>query len=514
VLEKVDLSKKIGKEEFKPLGNALGLRLGALQRQARDLGIPIIIVLEGWDAAGKGVLINELILPLDPRGFNVYPIGEPTEEEQQRPFLWRYWTKTPPKSRIAIFDCSWYRSVLTDRIDGVAGEHGLRHTFQSIPAFERQLADDGTLIIKFFLHISKKEQKERLEKLHSDPSAAWRVTKADWKHHQEYDQYLAAIEEMFQKTDTGYAPWTIIEAQDRRFATIKILTTVIGAIESRISAIQNFQLCTAADGATSPDPLLPVAETAVDSPAAGLFLHSSIIRELDLSQTVDEEDYQDKLKKYQDKIRDVQFSIYRKQRPVIIVFEGWDSAGKGGAIRRLTQNMDPRGYTVIPTTAPNDEEKAHHYLWRFWKTMPKAGHIAIFDRSWYGRVLVERVEGFCGEAQWRRAYREINEMEEQWVAYDAIVIKFWLQISKDEQKKRFEERLANPDKQWKINGEDWRNRDKWAQYEEAIDEMFFRTSTTHAPWTIVEANSKYFSRLKVLKTVLDTVHKNLTNGGR
>jgi polyphosphate:AMP phosphotransferase len=494
MLEKVDLSKTIDKEEYKELVDELRRKLAILQRQARDAQMPVVIVFEGWDAAGKGTLINELILSLDPRGFNVFPTHEPNEDEQFKPYLWRFWTKTPAKGRIAIFDRSWYRRVLQERVDKLALPRELHDAFHDIPAFERQLAEDGNLIIKFFLHISKKEQKERLKKLADDPATAWRVSEKDWKHHKEYSEYLQAIEEMIQKTDASYAPWAIVEAHDKRFAVVKILTTVVTAIERQLN--KKLAVCAV--------PQVLAAADKVDKK-----FNSSILSEVDLTKTLAEDEYQEKLKKHQDKIRELEYVIYSKRLPVIIVFEGWDAAGKGGAIRRLTQNMDPRGYTVVPVASPTEEEKNHHYLWRFWKTVPKAGHIALFDRSWYGRVLVERVEGFCLETDWRRAYKEINEMEEQWVNYGAVLVKFWMHIDQDEQQKRFEERLANPDKHWKITEEDWRNREKWSDYETAVDEMFFRTSTTYAPWNIVEANSKYYARIKVLETVIAAVSKQL-----
>lgn len=498
MLEKVDLSKKLEKEEYKEMIDPLRLRLGDLQRRAKEKRIPVIIIFEGWDAAGKGTLINELILALDPRGFNVYSTTAPDEEEKMRPYFWRFWIKSPQRGRIAIFDRSWYTRILGDKVTQLISDKQLDEAFHEIPAFERQLSDDGALIIKFFLHISKKEQKERLEKQQADPAMAWRVTEEDWQHHKTYDAYLQAVEEMTQKTDTSYAPWTIVEAHDKRYAIAKILRIVTQSLEEKLAGLE------AADHS---------GRTNVKVACSGgndlKVFSSSILTEVDLTKTISDEEYQDKLKKYQNRIRDLEYLLYRKRLPVVVMFEGWDAGGKGGAIRRLTQNMDPRGYTVIPVGAPTDEEKAHHYLWRFWKHMPKAGHIAIFDRSWYGRVLVERVEGFCPEYEWKRSYKEINEMEEQWIHFGAVLVKFWLHIDKDEQLRRFEERQRTPEKQWKITDEDWRNREKWDLYENAVDEMFFRTSTLYAPWTIVEANSKNCARIKVLQTVIEAIEKKL-----
>ncbi len=498
MLEKVDLNKKLGKPEYKDMIDNLREKLGELQRQARDLGIPVLIVFEGWDASGKGTLINELILSLDPRGFNVYTTGEDHEEAVMRPYFWRFWRKTPQRGRIVILDKSWYTKILVDNVMKQASTNEMQKAFHDSLSLERQLADDGTLIIKFFLHISEKEQHKRLKKLEKDSATAWRVTDTDWEHHRHYGKYLAAIEEMLQHSDAEFAPWTIVEAHDRRYATIKILNTVIEAVEKQITSSQ--QVCV--------NPQVNLAKPLI-SPEVAKILTSSILAGVDLTQTLKASDYQKSMKVYQSRVRELEYIIYNKRIPVIIAFEGWDAAGKGGAIRRLTQNMDPRGYTVIPVSAPTEEEKAYHYLWRFWKGIPKAGHIAIFDRSWYGRVLVERVENLCREEEWRRAYKEINEMEEQWTNFGTVLVKFWLHIDKDEQKRRFEERMANPGKQWKITGEDWRNREKWELYEKAVDEMFFRTSTTYAPWTLVEANSKEYARKKVLQTVTEAIENKI-----
>ncbi len=510
MLEQVDLSKKIEKEEYKPIISDLELRLGELQREARDLGIPIIIVFEGWDAAGKGTLINRLILALDPRGCIVYPTNPANEEERFRPFLWRFWIKTPPKGKIAVFDRSWYGRVLVERVDKIAKKQEWQRAYGEVTSFERQLTDAGTVIMKFFLHISPKEQKKRFEKLQKSPATAWKVTKEDWKHHKQYMKYLEAIEEMLAKTDTDFAPWTIVESHDRRFATIKVFKTVIDTIEQQIEQVkrtrkhaERIQVDQAQKEIEQEQ--MPPQEPAFDLDA----LSSSILDKVDLSLSLTPEEYKAELKKWQKRIFEIEHKIYVKRIPVVILYQGWDAAGKGGNIRRLTQSMDPRGYGVIPIAAPNDIEKAHHYLWRFWMAFPKAGHIAIFDRSWYGRVLVERIEGFCREQEWKRAYREINEMEEHMVNFGTVLVKFWLHIDKEEQLRRFEARQQTPHKLWKITDEDWRNREKWDLYKEAVDEMLFRTSTAYAPWTIVEADSKYYARIKALKTVIEAVEARL-----
>ena len=487
MLEKVDLSKKLEKDKYKKIMDGFELRIGELQRLAKNENVPVIIVFEGWDAAGKGTLINKLILPLDPRGFTVYPILPPNEDERLRPFLWRFWIKIPARNRIAIFDRSWCHMILTNRADRSIKKEDLTNTYEEINAFERQLADDGNVIIKFFLHISKNEQKKRMTKLQKNKSTSWRVTRSDWKRHKQYDNLLLAANEMIEKTDTSHAPWTIVEAHDRRFATVKIFKTVIDSLET---ALKQKKVAGKSKNKIKPSIQLKT-------------LDSSILDKVDLSVKIDRDEYKSKLKQYQKNIRNLEHIIYTKRIPLIILYEGWDAAGKGGNIRRLTQNMDPRGYEVIPVAAPNTLENSHHYLWRFWKEFPKAGHIAIFDRTWYGRVLVERVEGFCQEEEWKRAYQEINEMEAHISNFGGVLVKFWIHIDKDEQLRRFNERQKIPAKSWKITDEDSRNRKRWDKYKEAVDEMLFRTSTTYAPWTIIESNCKWYARIKALKTVVD-----------
>ena len=489
MLEKIDLSKKVDKKTYRRVMDEAEEKLGLLQRECKDAGIPVILVFEGMGAAGKGVQINRLIQALDPRGFDVYACDRPTEDEQMRPFLWRYWTKTPAKGRIAVFDRSWYRSVQVDRFDGLTREDKLGDAYQDILSFEKQLCDDGTVIMKFFLYIDKDEQKKRFKKLEGSKETSWRVTEEDWNRNKDFDRYLKMNEEMLEKTDTDYAPWVIIEAVDKDYAALKIVSTVMDRLEYELEHRRPEDEKTA---------------QRQESKTRERF-KNGVLSGIDLSKSLTEEEYKTRLKKLQKRLAELHSELYRLRIPVVIGFEGWDAGGKGGAIKRLTSNLDPRGYRVNPTAAPNDIEKVHHYLWRFWNSVPKAGHIAIFDRTWYGRVMVERIEGFCSEAEWRRAYQEINEMESHMANAGAVVLKFWLHIDKDEQERRFKERQANPAKQWKITDEDWRNREKWDQYEEAVNEMLIRTSTTYAPWIVVEGNDKRYARVKVLQTVVDAL---------
>lgn len=497
MLEKVDLTKKLSKEEYKEKMPQLEVKLGRLQRECKALGIPIMIVFEGFGASGKGLQIGRLIQSMDPRGFEVHPIKKETEEERMHPFMWRFWTKTPARGRIAIFDGSWYRRVLIDRFEKRTKNKELADAFHSINSFEEQLAEDGTLIIKLLLDIDKKEQKKRFEKLEKNKETAWRVTQGDRERNIHYEEYASMMEDMLFKTDTDYAPWTIIESMDKRFATFKIYSTVIKAMADQIEKARK-------EKGEKEEQDLADAELKE--------LQVSILSKTDLSLHYTKEEYKEKLNKLQKKMEKLHGELYRRRIPVVLGFEGWDAGGKGGAIKRLTERMDARGYVVNPTASPNDIEKAHHYLWRFWRAMPKDGHVAIFDRTWYGRVMVERIEGFCTTKEWKRAYKEINDMERDLHNAGAIVIKFWMHIDKDEQEKRFRERQENPEKRWKITDEDWRNREKWDQYEDAVNEMLMRTSTDYAPWVVVEGNDKYYARIKVLRTVVDAIEARLKQG--
>lgn len=514
MLEKVDLTKKLSKEEYKEKMPQLEARLGRLQRECKALGIPIMIVFEGFGASGKGLQIGRLIQSMDPRGFEVHPIKNETEEERMHPFMWRFWTKTPAKGRIAIYDGSWYRRVLIDRFEKRTKNKELADAFHSINSFEEQLSDDGTLIIKLLLDIDKKEQKKRFEKLEKNKETAWRVTQGDKERNVHYDEYAAMMEDMLFKTDTDYAPWTIIESMDKRFATLKIYTTVIKAMADQIEKVQKEREEKAAKKAAEEEALSEggteaVAEIARAADEEMKDLQVSILSRADLSLHYTREEYKARLDKLQKKMEKLHGELYRRRIPVVLGFEGWDAGGKGGAIKRLTERMDARGYVVNPTASPNDIEKAHHYLWRFWRAMPKDGHVAIFDRTWYGRVMVERIEGFCTTEEWKRAYKEINDMEKDLYDSGAIVIKFWMHIDKDEQERRFRERQQNPEKQWKITDEDWRNREKWDQYEDAVNEMLMRTSTDYAPWVVVEGNNKYYARVKVLRTLVEAIEARL-----
>jgi len=486
MLELIDLDRTITKAEYKQVYGQLEIDLGACQRAALEAGVPVVVVFEGWDAAGKGTLINRLTQALDPRGFKVHPISAPTETERLRPWLARFATTLPPAGKIAIFDRSWYGRVLIERMEKMLPKREWQRGYGDIEEFERRLADAGTVIVKFWLHIGRAEQRRRFRKIEKTDATAWKVGKDEWRQNRRYAKWMEAVEETLERTSTSYAPWTIVEATQGRFARVKAAETLVTAIQTEL-----------ARRAEHPRPKpKPMPE-----PKPSATRRRTILDRVDLSLALERDDYEERLDALQEKLFHLEHDLYAARIPAVIAYEGADAGGKGGNIRRLTRGLDPRGYEVVPIAAPTREELAHHYLWRFWKQVPKAGHITIFDRSWYGRVLVERVEGFCTEDEWKQAYREINEFERQLTDFGAVVVKFWIHIDRKEQLRRFRARESTPHKNWKITDDDWRNRRKWRKYNVSIVDMLRHTSTTYAPWTILEGNCKLHARIKALETV-------------
>ena len=411
----------------------------------------------------------------------------PSEEELERPQMWRFWRALPPKGNIGVFIESWYNSPIWDRVNGKTGNSELDQAMERINRFEKMLADEGVLLLKYWLHLSKEKQKKTFRKLEKDPDTRWRVTETDWKHHKKYETIRRVAEHALRQTSTVHAPWTIVEGTDPRYRHLTIAKSLLQSLKHRLSV--NGRPATSLDT----PPLMP----AIDN------LH--VLRALDLDQALDKNAYNDELEKYQGRLNLLTRHPKFRDISVIAVFEGYDAAGKGGSIRRVTGALDARRFRVIPIAAPTEEERAQPYLWRFWRHIPRRGVISIFDRSWYGRVLVERVEGFCSENDWMRAYSEINDFEEQLVRNRTVILKFWLTISPEEQLARFKDRENTAFKLFKITEEDWRNREKWADYERSVCDMIDRTSSEIAPWTLVEANNKYFARIKVLRTFCDRI---------
>jgi len=492
MLKDVTLGKKFSKENLKKIMDAsLGDELGQVQRDCRDAGMPIIILIEGWRHSRRSEILGMLMQNMDARGFRVYSAAKFCDELLGKTFFAPFWQQLPFPGGIAVYRHSWYYLKNSAEINGKKSMVKPT-TFEHINAFEKQLIDGHYCLLKFFIHISEETQKDNIKKSKKILGKAWKEIHSIYTEEGDYKKFFKRYDEMLEATNTKEAPWRVIDGEDLQNAQLDLYTTVVKELRKALVA---FKLDQGTKKPATGQSLVPIA----DKP----------LSKVNLSLTISKEDYKNKLEEYQAKLKVLQARALEAGLSTIIAFEGWDAGGKGGAIKRLTNALDPLSYQVNPTSAPNAVEKQYQYMWRFWVNMPRRGEMAIFDRTWYGRVMVERVEHFTADVDWQRAYAEINETEKQWYDDDVAIAKFWLQIDKDEQEKRFKEREADPNKEWKITDEDWRNRGKWDDYEVAVNEMITKTSTSYAPWTIVEAINKEFARIKVLKTVTELLEARL-----
>jgi len=495
MFESAELGHRVGKSTYARA--APGLREALLNVQY-DLSaaarFPVIIVIGGVDGAGKGETVNLLNEWMDPRHIHTHAFSEPSDEERERPRMWRFWRALPPKGKIGILFGAWHTEPIIKRVMRETRSTDLNAEIDEIVRFERMLTDEGALLIKLWFHLSKKRQRKRLKALEKDPQTRWRVTDTDWARFKLYDRFRAVSEYYLRHTSTGEAPWTVVEGEDARYRSLTVGKLLLASLRERLDSK------TSTRSASTAPALLP----AID--------HRNVLGSLDLSKRLSKRKFDSELEKWQGRLNLLSRAPKFKRLSVTILFEGPDAAGKGGAIRRITGALDARQYQGIPIAAPTEEERAQPYLWRFWRHLPRRGRFTIYDRSWYGRVLVERVEGFCAEADWMRAYSEINDFEEQLVLNRTVLAKFWLQIDMDEQLKRFKLREKTSFKRFKITAEDWRNREKWDAYQTAGDDMIERTSTSVAPWTLVESNDKFYARIKVLKTLVQGIEVALDGG--
>jgi polyphosphate:AMP phosphotransferase len=516
MFESAELGHKVDDAKFKKEAKPLREQLLTTQFDVLEAGkFPVILLVNGVDGAGKTETVQLFNEWLDPRHVRTRAFGEATQDERTRPPMWRFWQALPAKGKLAILFGSWYAQPIHDVVFGNMKEGGLAKAIDGIRDFERLLHDDGALIVKLWFHLSKKAQRKRLRDLESNKLTSWRVTPDDWKHHKRYDDYAKVNERILRDTSTGEAPWVVIDGSDANYRALAAGRTVLAAMRARLDecrvesdsakrkAATRAQKNGKANGNGKSDKKEEVSSVLASVDTAG------ILRDLPFTERLSKEKYGTKVVKVQGRLAKLSRSPKMKKHGVAVVFEGMDAAGKGGAIRRITGALDARRYNVIPIAAPTDEERAQPYLWRFWRHVPRRGQFVIYDRSWYGRVLVERVEGFATEEQWTRAYREINDFEEQLADYGIVLVKLWLAITKDEQMKRFKEREVTPHKQFKITDEDWRNRKKWDDYVVAASDMIDRTSSSIAPWTIIEANDKHLARVRVIETISKRLEEKL-----
>ena len=491
MFKSAELGHSITKADYDAEEPILRVRLLTLQYDLlAKADFPVVIIIGGVDGAGKGETLNVLHEWMDPRHVVTTAFGEMSDEERDRPRMWRYWRALPPAGRIGILFGAWHSDPILDRVAGKISENELIRDTERIVRFERMLVDEGALVLKFWFHLSKRAQKARLKALEADPKTRWRINETDWSRFKKYDRFRKVSELALSRTSVGHAPWTVVDGTNPHYRYLTVGRAIADAVQRRLA------------GAKPP----PMHQAALPEPPLD---GRTVLSTLDYSQALTHKAYQHALEKHQGTLNLLTRRRSFSQRSAIVVFEGMDAAGKGSAIRRVVWALDARHYRVIPIAAPTEEERAQPYLWRFWRHLPRLGRVTIFDRSWYGRVLVERVEGLCSEADWMRAYGEINDFEEQLAEAGGIVVKFWLTITPEEQLVRFRAREKSPFKSFKITPEDWRNREKAAEYDRAVCDMIDRTNNAFAPWVIVSANDKYFARITVLRTLCERIEAGL-----
>jgi len=491
MFESAEIGHTISKSVFREAVPVL--RAALLEAQVRlheNKKIPVVVLISGQDGAGKGETINVLYEWMDPRFITTLAFAEPTDEEKERPNMWRFWRSLPPKGRIGIFAGSWYSDPIRQRIQGDISLKELDARADQINRFEKMLVNEGALVLKFWFHLTKDGQKKRLKELESNPHTAWRVTKWNWDRLKTYDKLQDTAGHLLRMTNTAWSPWVVVEGTDDRYRSLTVGKIVLDALQKKLASTGK-----------QDTPVAPMMRVDTDG--------RNVLSELNLDHKLSDKSYKTALAKWQGRLSELIRDPRFKNRSLVCAFEGADAAGKGGAIRRIGAALDARQYQINPVAAPTEEERNQPYLWRFWRNLPRRGKVAIFDRTWYGRVLVERVEGFCSENDWTRAYSEINDFEHELSDAGVIVVKFWLQISEEEQLKRFKEREKIEFKRFKITQEDWRNREKWDDYQVAICDMVERTSTANARWTLVEANDKNYARIKILRTLCERLEAEL-----
>ena len=488
MFEAIESGHKLSKEKFDAGLPKLRADLLSAHFELKEQKFPVIIIVAGSSGSGKGELVQRLNEWLDPHGVDTHAFWETSKEKHERPEYWRYWRAMPGRGRVGIFFGSWYSEPILGRVCGKIKSKKFDAQLDRIAAFEKMLTDDGTVLVKLWLHLSKKAQRKSLDKLGNE------ATDDDWKYLKLHDKVIQVAEHAISHTDSGSAPWHLIDASDRRNREFTAGTLILNAVKQKLAAVKE-------------KPTIKVTETQSAKPA--LPTTESILDRVDLAQTLSVKEYQRALEIHQAKLGKLTWAAHEKQRSTVLVFEGWDAAGKGSAIRRVIHAMDPRLYRVVGIAAPTDEERAQHYLWRFWRRLPQPGYATLFDRSWYGRLLVERVEGFASPTEWGRSFSEINQFEEQLTDHGMVLNKFWIHISPEEELRRFKERQRVSYKQYKITDEDWRNRKKWDDYKVAVNDMVARCGTANAPWTLVAGNDKKFARIQILKTIIDRIEEAL-----
>jgi polyphosphate:AMP phosphotransferase len=482
MLEVAEVGNKIGKAEYKAAVPELRAQLVNAQYELRDKDFPVIIWIAGDDRIAANEMVNRLNEWMDTRFAQTRVFADNTQEESERPQLWRLWRSLPPNGRVAIFAGGLMRTAIMRASDEIT-ESQFSAWLHHVAKMQDGLVVDGALVLKFFLHTPEKVQRKNLRRAQKDPESGWQIDQRDWAMLENMGPVLPVAERILRETSGAGAPWTIVEATDQRYRDLTVGRTILAALTARL----------AQKPVTGPS----VAESVFGD----LEGEATVLSRVDLTQELTKEDYRRQLARQQAKLHRLSLEARARGVSTVLALEGWDAAGKGGVIRRVTQALEAGDYRVIPTAAPTEEERKYHYLWRFWRDLPMQGRFVIFDRTWYGRVLVERVEGFADPAEWQRAYDEINDFEAQLVERGYYVAKFWLHVSPEEQLARFQAREQTSYKQHKITEEDYRNRERWNEYVRAIDQMVLRTTADRAKWHVIPANNKLLARVATLKAI-------------
>lgn len=488
MFEVAETGSRVSRREYDSQVPGLRVDLINAQYDLRNAGFSVIILIAGDDRHAANEVVDLLNEWMDARFIDTRVFLQQSSEEKERPRFWRYWRSIPAHGRVGVFFGAWAINSIARRTRGEIKKAVFEDSISHEKTFEKNLADNDVLVLKFWLHLPKKALKKRMQKEGKKKDKAWRLQKSDWDIYRYYDDFISLASHYIYETDTVDARWHIVETTDRRYRNLKVARTVLDAIESRLASKGGEH--------SLPEPGRPA-------------ISASILDSVDLSKKLEFDEYKPRLKGLQNQLGALTLKAREKGLSSVLVFEGWDAAGKGGVIRRLTRPMSARDYRIRPIMAPTDEELSHPHLWRFWRHIPGDGTMLIFDRSWYGRVLVERVEGFAKPADWQRAYTEINDFEEQLADHGMVVLKFWLHIDQEEQLRRFKLREKTPYKKYKITDEDYRNREKWDDYVAAVNAMVARTSTDFAPWHLVAANSKRSARVEVLEHVCSALERAL-----
>ncbi len=495
MFEAAEVGHKLEKDQYNALEPGLRERLIAAQFRLRKANFPVLVVVAGDDHPGCDDVLQLLNEWLDARFVETNAYGPPSEEERARPRFWRYWRDLTPRGKIGLFSGGWSSRTIADRVQTALNEDAFLRAIEHVEQFEQAMVDDGAVVLKLWLHLPKDVLKKRLKEAEKHPDRQWRVQPEDWQIYESLEEHLHVVESFLRRTSTASAPWHLIESTDARYRDVTVTEILLKALESKLDEMESL-----GDSPHAPSGAAPPQASDVGDPR-------TVLDKVDLSKSLAKKEYDEQLATLQARINHLGRAMHERGRSAVLLFEGWDAAGKGSTIRRLVRPLRPQLYRIVPIAAPTEEERNHHYLWRFWRHLPRRGKLTIFDRSWYGRVLVERVEGFAEPAQWRRAYREINDFEEQLAEHGLYLGKFWLHISPEEQLNRFQARENTSFKQFKITEEDYRNREKWSEYEAAVGEMVARTSSSTIPWNLIAANDKRFARCEVLRIVCEGLER-------